>query len=323
MTQHARRRTRLATAAALLTSILTSGGAAALHAQAAPVGEPLPESALAVEGDGRWHTWWTSARAPARWAAPHRTLAGAVRWRAAAPGVEWSELRLAGSGLAWRVRVVLVRLDPARVTFDVVRLARDDGRPAWAADSAPHALVAINAGQFAADRPWGWVVRDGRELQPPGSGPLSMAFVVDTAGRARLVRADSIAAVRASGTARTAFQSYPALLVGDGAVPPPLHAGGRGVDVGHRDARLAIGELRDGRLLVALTRFEGLGGALEILPLGPTTPEMAALLGALGARQAVLLDGGLSAQLRLRTAGGVERWPGLRRVPLGLVVRGR
>jgi exopolysaccharide biosynthesis protein len=221
------------------------------------------------------------------------------------------------------VRVVLVRLDPARVTFDVERRERDDGRPAWAVDSAPGALVALNAGQFAADRPWGWVVREGRELQPPGTGPLSMAFVVDSAGRARLVPADSVGAVRDAGGVRTAFQSYPALLVGDATVPAPLRAGGRGVDVGHRDARLAVGALRDGRLLVALTRFEGLGGALEILPLGPTTPEMAALLGALGARQAVLLDGGLSAQLRLRTPGGVERWPGLRRVPLGLVVTGR
>jgi hypothetical protein len=43
-------------------------------------------------------------------------------------------------------------------------------------------------------------------------------------------------------------------------------------------------------------------------------------MGALGARQAMLLDGGISAQLLLRTPTGTERWSGLRRVPLALLV---
>lgn len=93
------------------------------------------------------------------------------------------------------------------------------------------------------------------------------------------------------------------------------------MDLEHRDARLALGIQRDGRLLVALTRFEGLGGALSTLPFGLTTPEMAALMGALGCGEAVLLDGGISSQLRLRTADGtVHRWRGIRRVPLALLV---
>jgi hypothetical protein len=92
------------------------------------------------------------------------------------------------------------------------------------------------------------------------------------------------------------------------------------VNLTHRDARLALCELRDGRWLVALTRFEGLGGVLERLPFGLTTPEMAALMGGLGCRRAVLLDGGLSGQLLLRdTAGQASEWAGLRRVPAGLV----
>jgi exopolysaccharide biosynthesis protein len=191
---------------------------------------------------------------------------------------------------------------------------------AWTVDSAaPAAALALNAGQFADARPWGWVVADGAELQPPGYGPQSMALVVDDAGGARLVPMDSIAIVRAQGGVAQAFQSYPTLLVGDGTVPLPLRAPGRGVDVEHRDARLAVGELRDGRLLVALTRFEGLGGILAELPFGPTAPEMAALMGALGARRAVLLDGGLSAQLVVRDGGETRSWRGLRRVPLGLV----
>jgi exopolysaccharide biosynthesis protein len=167
-------------------------------------------------------------------------------------------------------------------------------------------------------------VRDGRELQPPGHGPLSAAFVVDTAGRPSIAPAESIAVLRASGTVRLAFQSYPAVLLGDGDVVAPLRAAGRGVDVAHRDARLAIGELRDGRILIALTRFDAVGEALETLPFGLTAPETAALMGALGARRAVLLDGGISAQLTLRGADGQRKsWRGIRRVPLALVARPR
>jgi hypothetical protein len=47
---------------------------------------------------------------------------------------------------------------------------------------------------------------------------------------------------------------------------------------------------------------------------------MAAILGALGCRRAVLLDGGLSGQLVLRPPRGpLVRYPGLRAVPLALV----
>ena len=46
---------------------------------------------------------------------------------------------------------------------------------------------------------------------------------------------------------------------------------------------------------------------------------MIAVLGALGARDAVFLDGGLSAQLAVRHADGrVEAWEGMRGVPLYL-----
>jgi exopolysaccharide biosynthesis protein len=122
-----------------------------------------------------------------------------------------------------------------------------------------------------------------------------------------------------------AFQSYPALLAGDGAIPLPLTDSGQGVDLAHRDSRLAIGETRDGRILIVLTRFEGLGGALDALPFGLTVPETAALMGALGCRQAVMLDGGLSGQLLVRSAPGAQprAWRGLRRVALGLVAVGR
>jgi exopolysaccharide biosynthesis protein len=191
-------------------------------------------------------------------------------------------------------------------------------------DRAPaDAALALNAGQFGAAGAWGWVVRGGVERQAPGRGPLAPAVVIGRDGSFRIIPADSIAVERASGRVVEAFQSYPALLDGDGVVPAPIRTAGNGVDLEHRDSRLAIGELRDGRLLVALTRFEGLGGVLDNLPFGLTTPEMAAVMGALGARRAVLLDGGISSQMLLRAGDETHAWRGIRYVPLGLIATSR
>jgi hypothetical protein len=123
-------------------------------------------------------------------------------------------------------------------------------------------------------------------------GPLSSTFVIDSAGMVAAVEAAGLEARRRTGGIMEAFQSYPTILRGDGEVPEQLRAPGRGVSVSHRDARFALGLLRDGRVLLTLTRFDLLGGALSELPLGPTVPEMAAIMGALGCAQAMLLDGG-------------------------------
>ena len=112
------------------------------------------------------------------------------------------------------------------------------------------------------------------------------------------------------------------MLLDSGTVPAPLIHPGLGVDLEHRDGRLALGTLQDGRVVVALTRFDALGEVLGRVPLGLTSPEMAAVMGALGCRQALLLDGGISGQLLVRDSDGVRHTPSsTRRVPLGLVGR--
>ncbi|MGZ7080654.1 MAG: phosphodiester glycosidase family protein, partial [Thermoanaerobaculia bacterium] len=143
--------------------------------------------------------------------------------------------------------------------------------------------------------------------------------VQEQGGRLRLISADSIAIIKSRGRVVSAFQSYPTLLEQGGIVPRPLRKENSGVDLGHRDSRLAIGELRDGHIILALTRFEALGGALSELPFGPTIPEMSALMGALGCTKAVALDGGISGQMLVRRRKNVYSWKGFRRVPLGLV----
>ena len=252
--------------------------------------------------------------------------AGVTRWRAVRPGVELGDRTVAAAGEGRWTELRLLRLDPARVRLRLQpRLSAGFDQGVWTVDSAPAtALAAFNAGQFSGIAPWGWTVMDGVELRPPGSGPLSQAVAVDSAGGVRFLPPDSIAAVRAAGGIELAFQSYPALLVGEGEVPAALTTPGSGVGITHRDARLAICHLADGRLLVLLTRFDGLGEAGGAIPFGLTLAETARLLRDEGCRRAVALDGGISAQLAVRApAGDWQAWRGWRKVPLGVLVEGR
>lgn len=287
---------------------------------AGAAGAQLPQSSLAVNHNGKWRTWWTSTSAPSVWNGPSPVLASAIRWTPVRAGVDYSEIRLAGTGEAWRTRVILVRIDPRAVTPQLVELTRDAGTlGGWSIDSASSSsVVAVNAGQFSGGTPWGWLVRNEVEERQPGIGPLSMIVVQEQGSSLRLLSIDSVAPVRSRGKVVSAFQSYPTLLEQGGVVPPALQGENDGVDIEHRDSRLAIGELRDGRIIIALTRFEALGGALSELPFGPTIPEMSALMGALGCTKAVALDGGISGQLMVRLRSGAVSWRGLRRVPLGL-----
>ena len=278
---------------------------------------------LAVWDAGAWRPFWRSDRAPERWSAPDPTVARALRWQRIAEGLDWCDVRLQCEAPARRVLLVVARLDPRVLRLSLqMDLSPGDLKPAWSIERAPKdALLAVNAGQFTGAMPWGWVVIGGRQRLRPGFGPLSSAVAIDPRGGVRWSHGDS--RLDPSGV-ETGFQSYPTLLAGGGRVPAPLRSGGL-ISLTHRDSRLALGQTRDGRLLLALTRYDVVGEVAGGIPLGPTTPEMAAILGALGATDAVMLDGGISSQLLLRdpTEESPREWPGIRKVPLALLVTPR
>ncbi|HET7041871.1 MAG TPA: hypothetical protein VFI13_07620, partial [Gemmatimonadales bacterium] len=125
---------------------------------------PREEGALAVHAQGRWQTWYRADAAPARWDGPLPLVAEAVEWSPAATGLEVGRLRLSGPGEAWRVGVVLIRIDPARVRWALHWGMAAGDRKAWTIDSAPDdAILALNAGMFNAGAPFGWTVIDGQE----------------------------------------------------------------------------------------------------------------------------------------------------------------
>jgi len=281
-------------------------------------------------------------------ASVQRSVAG-LSWRGAP--VMWTTWRVTVGSPQLPVDLIVARVDPRVVRLELaIRRDGEDMAP-WRIEDAPDdAVLALNSGQFTDAGPWGWVVHRGREWQAPGSGTLAAALVIDALGRARIVPADSIAALRNRGGVVEAVQSYPHIVSGGRAAPALCDEAA--VHPTHRDIRLAVGIMGDGTLLFVLSRFAGLGGVAERVPLGPTTREMSQALVTLGARDGVLLDGGLSAQLRLRVADvtpgsltalstmnaagrgrsgqtaaspsrpfTIHEWPGLRGVPLALIGR--
>lgn len=280
------------------------------------------EPTLRIRVGSEWRTWWRASDRRFTWTGADAALARALAWREVRDGMETAALHLSAEGEASRLRVVLVRWTPERFTY---ALRRGPGyrQARWTAEDIPAgAALAFNVGQFRGDTPWGWLVDAGRERQPRGQGSLATAVILDHGGGAMLV-AERDSARLLDAPVAVGFQSFPTLLM-RGEIPAELRTDGRGVDLGHRDSRLALGILPDGRLLVALTRFDGLNGAVDELPVGLTVPEMAALMGGLGAADAVMLDGGISGQLAIRDRqGDVTVMRGWRRVPVGLVLTPR
>jgi hypothetical protein len=248
----------------------------------------------------------------------------ALAWIPARTGMDWAEIELSAGPLGVPVRAVAVRIDPRLYRFRLDWSTRPNGMTgSWLSDSlTADAALALNAGQFKETGPWGWVVLAGEERRDPGAGPLSVGVAFTDTGTVEWIRPDGLDAARGDRHITFAFQTYPSLLV-DGRVPGPALDADQ-VNQEHRDARLILGERADGTLVVVLTRFDAFGSAAERIPIGLNLPESIVLMRALGARQAAMLDGGISAQMALRSSDGrVQAWRGLRPVPLALVVTPR
>ena len=250
-------------------------------------------------------------------------LATALQWDTLQRGLELTQFTVEAGRHGADVRIIAMRVDPRQFEFALVQQTKANGMTGtWTVDAAHDDVAfAFNAGQFKETGPWGWLVLGGEERRAPGFGPLSAGIAFDSAGGIRWLPFRELS--RTPGRSfRFAFQSYPTLLF-DGAVPH-LPARAELLNREHRDARLILAQDADGRLLVALTRYDGLGAVTGRVPIGLTVPESIVLAAAMGARHAVMLDGGVSAQLLVRDAAGrAQTWKGMRSVPLALTGRPR
>jgi phosphodiester glycosidase len=280
---------------------------------------PRSQEAPALEyraANGSWRAW--PAFAPRSSARRVDGATDAIAWRDTQPGLRVGDFTVrTGDGMLTN-SIAVVELDPARLSFALVaargwerRLAAD-----WMAGDSTLVLVA-NTGLFRdTGSPIGLVQLDGVRR----TGPVAWLDVVVGVENGALLLTDA-PGIESLGPGASAFQTIP-WLVRDGVVAFGATSGVR-LSRTHRDRRITLCQGDDGLIRLLLSNFEVFGAEVGRVPVGLTIPEQAALAAGLGCRDAVALDGGISAQIAVRGQSRVIRMPGWRKVPLMLVARRR
>lgn len=164
---------------------------------------------------------------------------------------------------------------------------------AWLARRTPNARVVagVNADFFslANGTPTGLLVVDGRMLTPPVSQP---AFAVDSAGRARIATFSVVNGSLSPFHPREAVGGRPWLIRDSVIVADVDTSGQASFNVG-RNPRTAVGISREGRRVLLAV----IDGRQQPYSDGMSLRETATFLRAVGARDALNLDGGGSSTM--------------------------
>ncbi len=287
----------------------------ALHAALALASRQAPPPALEVWVGGTWIAW--PAPRPGAQVAPPGFLTAIVTWRDSTAGLRSGDFEVRVREGSLRNSVAVIELDPARFTF-ALGLRQPAARRTAAVwlDNDSTVVLAANTGLFRENgTPQGLVLIDGRRHSAL-AGWLDAVVVLDGAG----VRVTDIEGARALPADASAFQTLP-FLVRDGRLVFGWTHGLR-LSRTHRDRRITLC-LGEDRVRLLLSNFEVFGATAGRVPIGLTIAEQAAIAAGFGCRDAVALDGGISAQIAYRGATRRVSWPGWRRVPLMLLVRRR
>ena len=203
------------------------------------------------------------------------------RWREGEPGLRQRSLCSDGEAT-----LHLVEIDPGLWALDAVRVAPTTA-PAVARDNG--ATFAINANFFDPERkPLGVVVSEGTVLQRPHPVSWQSIFYTSSEGNAAIVLPERWAAVRDD--AAMAVQAGPRLVV-DGQ--------GTGATRGNPSLRSGVCLTSDDRVIFFATTVRRLYDVDEMTGLAARTEDQ----GGLGCRDAMLFDGGPSAQMYLADSG--------------------
>jgi hypothetical protein len=273
-------------------------------------------SSLEVRTPAGWTAW--AAFAPGDSVRRRDALDAAIAWRELQPGLRVGDFEVRVAGGRLHNSVAVVELDPSRFHL---ALAADSP---WARSSAEDWLrrdssivLAVNTGLFRDNgTPQGLVLLRGTRRSAL-AGWLDAVVVLEN-GAPRLT---DVAGALSLDPAASAFQTLP-WLVRSGRVAFGATSGRR-LSRTHRDRRISLCLGDDGLVRIALSNFEVFGANAGRIPVGLTIPEQAAIAAGLGCRDAVALDGGISAQLAVRGSSRIIRMPGWRRVPLMMVARRR
>lgn len=219
-------------------------------------------------------------------------------WREVEPGLRQRSLCSGGEATLHQVEV-----DLARWTLDAVRVAPATA-PAVARDS--DAAFAINANFFDPDRkPLGVIVSRGEVIQRPHPVSWQSIFYATSKSRTAIVLPETWATVRDD--AAMAVQAGPR-LVADGRAT--------GATRGNASLRSGVCLTADDRVVFFVTTMRRLYDVDEMTELAVRGEDR----GGLGCREAMLFDGGPSAQMYLAGSGISMEGD---RVPVFVVARRR
>jgi hypothetical protein len=202
-------------------------------------------------------------------------------WREVEPGLRHRSLCTGGAATLHQVEV-----DRARWTLDAVRVAPTTA-PAVARDGG--ATFAINANFFDPDRkPLGVIVSGGKVLQRPHPVSWQSIFYTSPRLKAAIILPKEWPSVRDN--AAMAVQAGPRLI-----------AGGRvtGASRGNPSLRSGVCITANDRVIFFVTTMRRLYDVDEMTQLVARSEDR----GGLGCREAMLFDGGPSAQMHLAGSG--------------------
>jgi hypothetical protein len=246
-----------------------------------------------------------SGRAGPPTLAPLPFATDTVRATRVAEGV-WHRFLYAPSG-PWAIHVLDVDLSRCNEIVAVKGADSAAGRTrttdllAWLATRRRDAAVVggVNADFFslANGTPTGLLVVDGRMLTPPIAQP---AFAVDSTGRPRIARFTLSGGRLAPFHPRQAVGGHP-VLTRDSVVVADVDTSGSASFIA-RNPRTAVGIAKDGRRLLLAV----IDGRQKGYSDGMSLRETAVLMLALGARDALNLDGGGSSTLVYTDSAGLH-----------------
>ena len=230
-----------------------------------------------------------------------------IEWREVAPGVQTAEYKLGSNDVVFSKPVVLVRIDPKIVRFQVVQQLTDGGASLRAMTRSISGVVGINANFFdEAHQPLGLVFSEGQQLHglQRGGSVLTGIFLIRK-GVPNIIHRDAWDPK----DVQLAVQAGPRLL-SDGRLIPVR----AGQDTSRRSG---VAITNDGKVLLFATVLRFPGASFEDITRMLMDPE-------LNVRDALNFDGGGSSQLFVETTPKLPQEifvHGGDSVPVGLIVK--
>lgn len=280
----------------------------------ATIQAPLPP--LEVRVGDTWRPWRDAA--PNSAATHERLLDEAVTWKDSAAGLRRGEFEVRTASGYLRNSMAIIELDPTRFHFSlgITPPAARRSAAEWLA-SDTSLILTSNTGLFRVNgTPQGLVLIEGRRHSAL-AGWLDAVVVLEGSS----VQITDVEGARRLPPAASAFQTLPWLIRGGRVVYG--YTNGLRLSRTHRDRRITLCLAENGTVRLLLSNFEVFGASAGTVPIGLTIPEQAALAAGAGCRDAVALDGGISAQIALRAGPRIVKMPGWRKVPLMLLVQRR